>query len=65
MSGLGYTLRYFAADLTPLIVFLLVFLARKNIYLRPASASGFRRCRSAGASPVRRQSACSNGPGSA
>jgi intracellular septation protein len=33
MSGLGYTLRYFAADLTPMIVFLLVFLASKNIYL--------------------------------
>jgi len=33
MSGLGYALRYFAADLTPMIVFLLVFLASKNIYL--------------------------------
>jgi intracellular septation protein len=33
MSGLGYTLRYFATDLTPMIVFLLVFLASKNIYL--------------------------------
>ena len=33
MSGLGYTLRYFAADLAPMIVFLLVFLASKNIYL--------------------------------
>ena len=33
MNGLGYTLRYFAADLAPMIVFLLVFLASKNIYL--------------------------------
>jgi intracellular septation protein len=33
MSGLGYTLRYLAADLAPMIVFLLVFLASKNIYL--------------------------------
>jgi intracellular septation protein len=33
MSGLGYTLRYFATDLAPMIVFLLVFLASKNIYL--------------------------------
>src|ERR1700733_11363834 len=33
MSGLGYALRYFAADLTPMIVFLLAFLASKNIYL--------------------------------
>jgi intracellular septation protein A len=33
MSGLGYTLRYFAADLAPMIVFLLVFLASRNIYL--------------------------------
>ena len=33
MSSLGYTLRYFAADLAPMIVFLLVFLASKNIYL--------------------------------
>jgi intracellular septation protein A len=33
MSGLGYTLRYFAADLAPMIGFLLVFLASKNIYL--------------------------------
>jgi hypothetical protein len=33
MSGLGYTLRYFAADLAPMTVFLLVFLASKNIYL--------------------------------
>ncbi|HZZ22749.1 MAG TPA: hypothetical protein VFE60_09305 [Roseiarcus sp.] len=32
MSGLGYTLRCFAADLAPMI-FLLVFLASKNIYL--------------------------------
>jgi intracellular septation protein len=33
MSGLGYTLRYLDADLAPMIVFLLVFLASKNIYL--------------------------------
>jgi intracellular septation protein len=33
MSRLGYTLRCFAADLAPMIVFLLVFLASKNIYL--------------------------------
>ena len=33
MSGFGYTLRYFAADLAPMIVFLLVFLASRNIYL--------------------------------
>ena len=33
MSGLGYTLRYFAADLLPMIVFLLVFLMSGNIYL--------------------------------
>jgi intracellular septation protein A len=33
MSGLDCTLRYFAADLTPMIVFLLVFLASRNIYL--------------------------------
>jgi intracellular septation protein len=33
MSGLGYTLRYFAADLAPMIIFLLVFLASRNIYL--------------------------------
>jgi intracellular septation protein len=33
MSGLGYTLRYFATDLMPMMVFLLVFLASKNIYL--------------------------------
>jgi hypothetical protein len=33
MSGLGYTLRYFAADLAPMTVFLLVFLASENIYL--------------------------------
>ena len=33
MSGLGYTLRYFAADLAPMAVFLLVFLASKDIYL--------------------------------
>jgi intracellular septation protein len=33
MRGLGHTLRYFAADLAPMIVFLLVFLASGNIYL--------------------------------
>jgi intracellular septation protein len=33
MTGLGYILRYFAADLTPMMVFLLVFLASRNIYL--------------------------------
>ena len=33
MNGLGYTLRYFAAYLAPMIVFLLVSLASKNIYL--------------------------------
>ena len=33
MNGLGYTLRYFAADLAPMIVFLLVFLMSRNIYL--------------------------------
>jgi len=33
MSGFGYSLRYFATDLAPMIVFLLVFLASKNIYL--------------------------------
>ena len=34
MSGLGYTLRYFANDLAqPIIIFLLVFLTSKNIYL--------------------------------
>jgi intracellular septation protein len=33
MSGLGYTLRYFAVDLGPMIVFLLVFLASRNIYV--------------------------------
>jgi intracellular septation protein A len=33
MSGLGYTLRFFAADLAPMIAFLVIFLATKNIYL--------------------------------
>jgi intracellular septation protein A len=33
MNGLGYTLRYFASDLAPMIVFMVVFLATKNIYL--------------------------------
>ena len=36
MSGLGYTLRYFAADL----VFLLVFLASRNIYLATSVGMG-------------------------
>jgi intracellular septation protein len=40
MSGLGYILRYFAADLTPMIVFLLVFLASKNIYLATSVGIG-------------------------
>jgi len=33
MGGLGYTLRYFSIDLAPMIVFLVVFLTTKNIYL--------------------------------
>jgi intracellular septation protein A len=40
MSGLDYTLRYFAADLTPMIVFLLVFLASTNIYLATGVGNG-------------------------
>ena len=40
MSGRGYTLRDFAADLTPMIVFLLVFLASKNIYLATGAGIG-------------------------
>ncbi len=33
MGGFGYTVRYFAADLAAMILFLVVFLATKNIYL--------------------------------
>jgi intracellular septation protein A len=40
MSGLGCTLRYFAADLTPMIVFLLVFLASRNIYVATSVGMG-------------------------
>jgi hypothetical protein len=40
MSGLGYTLCYFAADLTPMIVFLLVFLASKSIDLATSVGIG-------------------------
>ena len=58
MSGLGTPLRYFATDLAqPMIVFLLAFLASKNIYLATGvTASGFRCCRSAGPSPARGRS---------
>ncbi len=33
MNGLGYTLRYFAADLAPMILFLVIFLTTNNIFL--------------------------------
>lgn len=33
MGGFGYTLRYFASDLAAMILFLVVFLVTKNIYL--------------------------------
>jgi intracellular septation protein len=33
MGAFGYTLRYFANDLAPMILFLVVFLASGNIYL--------------------------------
>lgn len=41
MNGLGHTLRYFAADLAPMILFLVIFLATNNIYLATGIAIAF------------------------
>ena len=41
MNGLGHTLRFFAADLAPMILFLVIFLVSKNIYLATGVAIAF------------------------
>ncbi len=41
MNGLGYTLRFFAADLAPMILFLVIFLVTRNIYLATGVAIAF------------------------
>ncbi len=41
MNGLGHTLRFFAADLAPMILFLVIFLVTNNIYLATGVAIAF------------------------
>jgi len=41
MKGLGYTLRFFAADLAPMILFLVTFLITRNIDLTTGVAIAF------------------------
>jgi len=65
MSGLGYTLRCFASDLAPMIIFLLVFLASKNIYLATGVGIGLSALLIGWSFAATRRSACCNGPGSA